>query len=200
MNEADMDFDEMFPQPKSKPIWSPEIDSAFEQVFGKLVRVPKPPVLTDKQKMDLKLSKLKARQKAKLEKLKLKVRKQKARAKKAKSPSVLKKQCDVLFSKVIRLRDGKCLKCGTTENLQCAHIASRKHLAGRWESDNALTLCYRCHIHWAHKEPIEFSEWVKENYYEMWTEAGSVTARLFKPNYELILDQLTERYQGLMNL
>jgi hypothetical protein len=28
--------------------------------------------------------------------------------------------------------------------------------------DNAVTLCYRHHLFWAHSEPIQFTEWVKK--------------------------------------
>jgi len=69
---------------------------------------------------------------------------------------------DKVFSLWIRSRDKRCLKCGKTENLQCAHIYSRIARSVRWDSDNAITLCYACHIGWAHKYPLEFAEFVEK--------------------------------------
>lgn len=72
------------------------------------------------------------------------------------------KKLDKLFSQYIRNRDKRCLRCGKKENLQCAHIFSRRHFNTRWDEENAVTLCYACHLHWAHKEPVEFTEFVKK--------------------------------------
>jgi hypothetical protein len=100
-------------------------------------------------------------------KLKLKKEKQKERSKikkeaKRNSVQVLTKQADILFSKAIRLRDGKSVKSGSTESLQCSHIWSRSNKAIRWDLDNALTLTAGEHLYWWHKEPAEAIEWAKE--------------------------------------
>ena len=71
------------------------------------------------------------------------------------------KKCDAIFSKIIRLR-GKCEKCGSTSNLQTAHVIGRANKQVRFDPENCLCLCTKCHIFWAHREPIEFAEWVKE--------------------------------------
>src|SRR3990167_3235983 len=83
------------------------------------------------------------------------------------SRSSLIKQADKLFSQLIRSR-GKCQRCFSDKNLQCAHVVSRvnKHL--RWNEDNALSLCLRCHIFWMHKSPLEFSEWFILNFPIQW--------------------------------
>lgn len=80
--------------------------------------------------------------------------------KKTKKPSKssLKKRCDELFSKKIRAR-GFCEKCGRQTNLQCAHVYPRTNMALRFEPLNALCMCYNCHLSWAHKNPLEFTEW-----------------------------------------
>lgn len=77
--------------------------------------------------------------------------KKKAKAK-VKSISQLRKEADKLASEVVRKRDGRCLMCGTTENLQAHHFivtkgASTKH---RWDLRNLISLCYPCHIHKVH--------------------------------------------------
>ena len=80
--------------------------------------------------------------------------------KKIKEKPIKEKKLDTVFSKWIRTRDGHCLKCNGTENLQCAHIFSRTHRNTRWHELNAITLCYKCHFFWAHKNPMYFAEFV----------------------------------------
>lgn len=75
-----------------------------------------------------------------------------------------KRRLDELWSRAVRLRDKyTCQKCGRThKQVQAAHIFSRNRKSVRWDIDNGITLCYYCHIHWAHREPLEFAEWIKE--------------------------------------
>lgn len=84
------------------------------------------------------------------------------RAKKG-TKSWYKQKCDTIFSKIVR-SIGYCEKCGTTESLQCAHIEPRTNHTLRWDKNNALSLCYSCHIHWAHKNPREFTHWVESEF------------------------------------
>lgn len=69
------------------------------------------------------------------------------------------KKLDKLVSEIVRSK-GLCERCGKEDTLACAHIFSRRNLRIRWTLSNLLCLCYRCHIHWAHKEPIQFTRWV----------------------------------------
>jgi len=73
----------------------------------------------------------------------------------------LKRKMDKLFSEKVR-EIGFCQHCGSRSNLQCSHIFSRKNLSVRWDIENAVCLCYRCHFYWAHKEPVEYTEWVRQ--------------------------------------
>lgn len=73
------------------------------------------------------------------------------------------KQADELFSKIVRSQ-GYCTRCLRDTNLQCAHIVSRKNKHLRWDLNNAVCLDVGCHLFWAHKEPLEFSEWVRTNF------------------------------------
>lgn len=82
----------------------------------------------------------------------------------SKSISYLKDKADELFSQYIRLRDGKCLYCSSTQNLQCAHIKGRRNERLRFDPNNAITLCIRHHLYWAHKEPRDFAHWVEETF------------------------------------
>ena len=70
------------------------------------------------------------------------------------------KKIDKVFSEIVRSR-GSCERCGKRENLQCAHIFSRRIMRLRWYLDNALCLDYKCHIFWAHRNPIEFTRFVE---------------------------------------
>lgn len=73
----------------------------------------------------------------------------------------LKAKADILFSKWVR-REGKCEKCGRTNcRLEAAHIFSRRYISTRYEPLNCLSLCSADH-RWAHNEPVEFVEWIRE--------------------------------------
>lgn len=55
---------------------------------------------------------------------------------------------DVLFSKMIRERDKKCVFCGKSWEqwkLECSHFWGRGHKATRFDPRNAEALCFYCH-------------------------------------------------------
>lgn len=113
-----------------------------------------------------------------------------------------KKKADDIFSLIVRARDGKCLRCGTTKNLQCAHVINRDHLAHRWDKKSCLTLCYGCHIHWWHKEPLEAHEWLKEKYPDVfayyWQHKQDI---LEKPiDYKSLIRNLREEYDNISRI
>jgi len=60
----------------------------------------------------------------------------------------LTKHADDLFSKHIRARDGRCVRCGKTERLQCSHFWNRRKWNTRYDPDNCDTLCWGCHRLW----------------------------------------------------
>lgn len=66
---------------------------------------------------------------------------------------------DTAFSQYIRLRDGRCVRCGSKVELnakgmpithQCSHYWSRGRESVRFEPLNCDTLCYGCHQLWGH--------------------------------------------------
>lgn len=69
----------------------------------------------------------------------------------------LLREADAAFSRFIRARDVCCLKCASRENLQCAHIISRRYRQLRWDSRNAMALCRSCHVYFEHR-PLEWQE------------------------------------------
>ena len=71
-----------------------------------------------------------------------------------------KARCDELFSKIIR-SPGRCLRCGSTQYLQCAHIISRRYSATRCDPRNAWCLCATCH-HRLTLWPREHSRFITE--------------------------------------
>ena len=50
-----------------------------------------------------------------------------------------------LHSLVVRAR-GACQRCGSTTNLQAAHILGRRYTATRTDETNAWCLCATCHF------------------------------------------------------
>ena len=65
----------------------------------------------------------------------------------------LVKKLDTVFALYIRLRDvmpsgyGKCISCGRIfpfSQLDCGHFHSRRHMATRWDEDNANIECQAC--------------------------------------------------------
>jgi hypothetical protein len=53
----------------------------------------------------------------------------------------LKDALDVVTSLLVRARDGHCVTCGTTEDLQCSHYFKRTFLATRWNLTNCNAQC-----------------------------------------------------------
>ena len=76
----------------------------------------------------------------------------------------LAKKMDVLISKIVRYRATCAVPGCESPSLQCAHIYSRRNLHLRFDLLNLLPLCYRHHIHWAHKEPVEFTQWLYKGF------------------------------------
>lgn len=74
----------------------------------------------------------------------------------------LTRKLDKETSRVVRSK-GICQWCdaSTYELLQCCHIFSRTFRNTRWDFNNLLCLCASCHFR-AHREPVEFTEFVKQ--------------------------------------
>lgn len=78
---------------------------------------------------------------------------------------------DLWFSKFIRLRDGKCMRCGSPVQFndkgdpithQCSHYKGRRKEATRFDPNNCISLCYGCHQYW-HEHPTEYDDWMVKN-------------------------------------
>lgn len=122
--------------------------------------------------------------------------KKKPAAKKPKHPTATdyKRWCDQLFSLIIRSR-GRCERCGTTMNLQCSHVVSRRYLATRWAEDGAICACRGCH-HWQHMRPLENEAWLVEQGHDFEGIKQRALA-LTKPDYPTLFRELVERADEL---
>lgn len=110
--------------------------------------------------------------------------------------SSLTKKLDKICSEIVRAR-GKCQRCGKIEYLQTAHIFGRRYRILRWNLGNLLCLCYPCHFIFAHQNPVEFVEWVKDligfdNYEEI--------RKLARSDKKLSLSDMQELYDNLVRL
>lgn len=70
------------------------------------------------------------------------------------------KKCDTTFSRIIRHKNA-CDRCSSRAFLQCAHIISRNYHGTRWDEENAMCLCSKCHLWW-HREPVLAGRWLEE--------------------------------------
>lgn len=65
-----------------------------------------------------------------------------------------------LHAELVRAR-GTCESCGSRDNLQCAHIVSRRYSATRTDLANAFCLCAGCHMRFT-EWPMDFAAFVVE--------------------------------------
>lgn len=75
------------------------------------------------------------------------------------------RELDQLCRALVFARDQQCVRCGSTEKGQWAHVYTRRLLALRWDLDNSMILCAGCHLHWHHR-PLEAVTWWAEQYPE----------------------------------
>lgn len=103
-----------------------------------------------------------------------------------------KKQCDDLWSKLIKLKAGnQCEFCKKDSGLNSHHIFSRAKSSTRHDPDNGISLCAGHHClssqFSAHLTPVEFVEWIKAKRGEAWYKRLRLRAdSVFKPDYKLI--------------
>lgn len=88
-------------------------------------------------------------------------------------------RCDTVFSQLVR-RQGRCVECGATRDLECAHGFPRRYRATRWDFRNAWCLCHDCHAHFT-REPDEWERWMLsrlgiESFAELFDLAHGLTA------------------------
>ena len=102
---------------------------------------------------------------------------------------------DKVFSEYIRLRDERCVCCGSKERLQCGHLFTRAAYSTRWDTFNAYCQCASCNLrteydagpltsyfirkygieaydalHMLHRKPIKFTDTELETQIERFRE------------------------------
>ena len=99
---------------------------------------------------------------------------------------------DGMFSRLIRERDGKCERCGTTERLQCAHVHSRRYMNTRWNLLNAMALCVGCHK-WQTERVLEGQDFFIDRLgVHAYAELRRMALSNERPDYERVLASLKE--------
>lgn len=97
---------------------------------------------------------------------------------------------DTEFSKWVRARDGRCVRCGTTNNLTCSHFWVRQHSATRYDPDNCVALCWMpCHkYHWEKEKQGAYKDfmlvWLGKKKYKALEERSKTTY----PRSDAIID------------
>lgn len=107
---------------------------------------------------------------------------------------------DEAWSKAVKIKAGmKCEYCGKTTTLNSHHVYSRSNRSVRWDLTNGYCLCVAHHTFSnfsAHKAPLEFAEWMKEDRGEEWYDAlrlkANQTMKWSKHEKELLLEALNQ--------
>lgn len=77
----------------------------------------------------------------------------------------LVERLDSLTSQIVRLRDGQCVLCHSTERLQCGHLFGRRSHGARWDLErdgNCHTQCAGCN------QRHNYDPWKYFNWYLDW--------------------------------
>jgi len=85
-------------------------------------------------------------------------------------------------------RDGwKCVRCGSTGNIQWSHVHSRRHYCLRWDEDNSKALCAACHCWWTYNPGLAY-EWFRKNFSERWERITAVLIANPKVNVKALYE------------
>jgi len=111
---------------------------------------------------------------------------------------------DNKWSKLVKtIAEDRCEYCGRPDRLNSHHIFSRSKRSTRWDIDNGVCLCAGHHtlLNWsAHKAPIEFIEWIREQRGETWYQRLRLKAnQTVRPDYnleKLYLEKKMKKYEN----
>lgn len=110
------------------------------------------------------------------------------------SKKSLTRKLDKICSEIVRAT-GSCERCGSKKNLQCCHIFSRTYRSTRFDLDNLICMCAKCHF-WSHKNPTLFTDWV----YETRKEKYEILKEKFRYITKLSEDDLQFKYEILKEI
>lgn len=108
------------------------------------------------------------------------------RSPKARKRARMVKELDAAArQEIVEERDQNiCQRCGRQEGewdaeigrptkIQWAHVHTREYYVTRWEPDNSLALCDRCHV-WFDNHKVISYEWFRKKWSERWERIQNV--------------------------
>jgi hypothetical protein len=107
------------------------------------------------------------------------------------------KDCDKLWSKVVRQRDGnECVIEGChADSCHAHHVFSRKNISVRFDISNGISLCFKHHFHWAHTNYEEFRDfiigWMGKKEFELLKAKSNLVQKWSVEELLTIKDQLS---------
>ena len=121
----------------------------------------------------------------------------KKKSKKESGRKKLKKQLDELWAELVKKRASyKCERSNKTKYLNSHHVFSRSNLSVRWDLDNGVCLNAGWHTlqtDSAHKNPIEFVNWIRDRRGIKWYEEMRVKANTVRkwtiPELEALIEE-----------
>lgn len=79
-----------------------------------------------------------------------------------KKRSLLIAECEKLAGWICKHKAGyKCERCGSSDCVQWAHIISRTYKRIKFDLDNCICLCKKCHKYFTNR-PVEWELWITE--------------------------------------
>lgn len=115
---------------------------------------------------------------------------------KTKARKKLIKELDRVFSLYIRKRDGRCVVCGKTENLQCGHLFSRVAYSTRWDVGNCFAQCSGCNLRHEH-DAWPFQRWYIKKFGQDHLEALHQRYRSIRKYKDAELAELIDQFKHM---
>ena len=119
--------------------------------------------------------------------------------KKVRSLSAITRDLDTVVSKIVRLRDKRCVTCNSTDDPQAGHFESRKHLAIRWDLTNVHQQCSECNC-FLNGNMVAYYKFIQRTYGEKYPDLLHELARGKAPNRSermALLDDLKAKLKEL---
>lgn len=121
----------------------------------------------------------------------------KPKKRKKKTPrQQLERQLDAVVREIVLKRDGRCVVCGKTTNLQCGHLITRTKRGVRWDLKNCNVQCAGCNFYHEHN-PHPYTHWFIQRYglpeYESLYARSEAIGKFTLDELETMLIELTEK-------
>ena len=125
----------------------------------------------------------------------------KAKKRKKKTPrQMLERQLDAVVREIVLKRDGRCVVCGKTTNLQCGHLITRTKRGVRWDLKNCNVQCAGCNFCHEHN-PHPYTHWFIQRYglpeYENLFARSEAIGKFTLDELETMLIDLTEKAKAM---